>query len=73
VSFARDIRPLFREKHVNSMVKARWFDVSNHSDVASRAEHILGRLTVGDMPCDGSWLQDQVDLFAEWIADGKQA
>ena len=72
VSFAQDIRPLFREKDVSSMKKARGFDLSNYSDVASRADHILGRLAAGDMPCDGGWPQAQVDRFAEWISDGKQ-
>jgi len=72
VSFARDIRPLFRENDVSSMKKARGFDLSNYSDVVSRADHILGRLVAGNMPCDAGWPQAQVDRFAEWISDGKQ-
>ena len=38
-SFARDIRPLFREKDVNSMKKA--FDLSSYDDVRDHADAIL--------------------------------
>jgi len=70
VSFAADIRPLFREKDVQSM--ARHFDLTSFEDVSMVADRILGRLRSGSMPCDGEWPSDQVDLFERWIQTGKK-
>ena len=41
-SFAKDIRPLFRDKDINSMKKA--FDLSRYDDVQKYADAILGRV-----------------------------
>jgi len=70
VSFATDIRPLFREKDVRSM--ARHFDLTSYEDVSTVADRILGRLRSGSMPCDGEWPPEQVDLFEQWIRGGKK-
>ena len=70
-SFAVDIKPLFRAKDVDSMRRAG-LDLSNCDDVSARADAILDRLRSGTMPCDGAWPAGQVELFAKWIADGKQ-
>jgi hypothetical protein len=67
-SFARDIRPFFRAKDINSMKKA--FDLSSYDDVRSHAGAILGKVSAGSMPCDGPWPQDQVDLFRRWVEEG---
>jgi len=68
VSFAADIRPLFRDKDVQSM--ARHFDLTSFEDVSTVADRILGRLRPGSMPCDGEWPAEQVDLFERWIKTG---
>jgi hypothetical protein len=70
VSFAADIRPLFREKDVRSM--SRHFDLTSFEDVSTVADRILGRLRAGSMPCDGEWPSEQVDLFERWIQTGKK-
>jgi hypothetical protein len=70
VSFAADIRPLFREKDVRSM--ARHFDLTSFEDVSTVADRILGRLRSGSMPCDGEWPSEQVDLFERWIQTGEK-
>jgi len=70
VSFATDIRPLFREKDVRSM--ARHFDLTSYEDVSTVGDRILGRLRSGSMPCDGEWPSEQVDLFERWIRGGKK-
>jgi hypothetical protein len=70
VSFAADIRPLFREKDVRSM--ARHFDLTSFEDVSTVADRILGRLRAGSMPCDGEWPPEQVDLFERWTETGKK-
>ncbi len=42
------------------------FDLWNHADVAENADLILERLEDGDMPCDGAWSAEQIDLFKGW-------
>ncbi len=70
-SFARDIRPLFRESDRESMDFA--FDLWNYHDVSAHAEDILERLTEGTMPCDGEWPEEQVALFRRWVEAGMPA
>jgi hypothetical protein len=69
VSFAQDIKPLFRERDRESMTFA--FDLWDVDDVRSNADAIFRRLRQGDMPCDGGWSSDQLELFGRWIATGK--
>jgi len=68
VSYAKDIRPLFREKDVNSMRKV--FDLASYDDVRANAEAILGRLKGGSMPCDGAWPTERVEMFRSWMDGG---
>ena len=69
LSFESDIKPLFRERDRDSMEFA--FDLWSHDDVSQHAEAILARIKAGDMPCDDTWPQAQVDLFERWIRSGK--
>ena len=69
VSFAQDIKPLFRDQDRESMTFA--FDLWDVDDVRTHADAILGRLRDGTMPCDGGWSSDKVELFGRWIAAGK--
>lgn len=71
ISFATDIRPLFRQKDISSM--KRVFDLSSYDDVKNNVEAIYKRLSEGSMPCDGSWSNENVNLFKKWIDDGMQA
>jgi len=68
LSFERDIRPLFREKDRDSMLKA--FDLWAYADVQVHQDAILQRLGDGTMPCDGAWPPDRVAAFRSWIAGG---
>ena len=70
LSFERDIRPLFRDKDRNSMLKA--FDLWSHADVVTHQDAILEQVRSGNMPCDGAWPPEQADLLARWITDGAQ-
>jgi hypothetical protein len=72
VSYARDIRPLFRDRDVNSMRTAK-LDLASYDEVSARADAILEKLAAGKMPCDGAWPEEQVELFRRWISDGKKA
>ena len=73
ISFATDIRPLFRQKDVSAMKEIGDFDLSSHADVSERADGILAMLKAGRMPCDGAWTADKVQLFADWVKGGKLA
>jgi hypothetical protein len=68
VGFESDIRPLFRDKDVESMSAA--FDLSSYDDVKASAAKILGAVSNGSMPCDGPWPPERVALFRAWVDDG---
>jgi hypothetical protein len=70
-SFERDIKPLFREKDRNSMLRV--FDLFEYSDVSAHADAIVGALRSGGMPCDGAWPASQVETLQRWIDAGKPA
>jgi hypothetical protein len=70
LSFERDIRPLFREKDRNSMLKA--FDLWSHDNVVAHQDPIASQLANGTMLCDGAWSTDRVAVFQRWIAEGSQ-
>jgi hypothetical protein len=71
LSFARDIRPLFRDKDRDSMKAA--FDLFDYADVVENADAIVGSLSGGQMPCDGAWPGGDVDKLQQWINAGKPA
>lgn len=64
-SFARDIRPLFREEDLASMEFA--FDLGSYEDVRTYAEEIYERVADGSMPCDEEWPEERVALLRRWI------
>ncbi|HXC77147.1 MAG TPA: hypothetical protein VNU19_08845 [Candidatus Acidoferrum sp.] len=68
VSFAADVKPLFREKDRASM--RSHFDLWSFDDVTKHAPAILARLEDGKMPCDGPWPADRVGIFRRWLAQG---
>ena len=71
LSFERDIKPLFRAKDRDSMLRA--FDLFDYDDVVENADAIVGALRNGQMPCDGAWPGEQVDKLQEWIDAGTPA
>ena len=68
LGFDHDVRPLFREKDRESMLRA--FDLWSYPDVQAHQDAILQRLRDGTMPCDGAWPPERVALFQRWIASG---
>jgi hypothetical protein len=68
ITYARDIRPLFRDRDVSSMSSV--FDLASYDDVRTNAESIYERLADGTMPCDGAWPAEDVQRFRTWIDDG---
>lgn len=67
-TFTSDIRPLFRQKDRGAMLNH--FDLWSYEDVRDRASTILEVLSNGQMPCDGRWRSEDVDLLRRWIAAG---
>jgi len=68
VTYARDIRALFRDSDVKTMSFA--FDLSSYHDVRANAEVIYDRLADGSMPCDDPWPDENVNRFRAWIDGG---
>jgi hypothetical protein len=68
LSFAGDIRPLFRDRDIRSMQSA--FDLSSYDDVRTHAESIYAELAAGRMPCDGPWAEEDVQRFRSWLDSG---
>ncbi len=68
LSFATDIKPLFRAYDRDSMLRS--FDLWSVTDVAAHGEEIAARLRDGSMPCDGPWPDAHVTLFTQWLAGG---
>ena len=59
---------MFREYDRTEMEWA--FDLWSHEDVKQNAEAILERLEAGDMPCDGSWSEEEIETFRAWMREG---
>ena len=72
LSFATDIRPLFRDFDIDSM-KGFGLDLSSYADVKAQADAIYARLVDGSMPCDEPWSKEQLAKFKQWIDEGAAA
>lgn len=70
LSFAVDIRPLFRDTPDVKTMKGMGLDLSSYDDVKAKAQAIYPRLEDGSMPCDGPWPEDQVVRFRRWMDEG---
>ncbi len=68
LSFATDIKGLFREHDRDAMSRA--FDLWSVEDVRAHATAIMTRVADGSMPCDGAWPPEQVQLFRRWVESG---
>jgi hypothetical protein len=69
LSFATNIRPLFRDADVDAM-QALGLDLSSYDEVKARASEIYDRLEDGSMPCDDAWPAEVLTLFRRWINEG---
>jgi hypothetical protein len=69
ISFAGQIRPLFRDFDVESM-KSKGLDLSSYDSVKKLAPKVYGVLSAGRMPCDGKWSADNLAKFKEWMDSG---
>jgi hypothetical protein len=72
LSFASDIRPLFRDSPDVDTMKRMGLDLSSYEDVKAQAQGIYSSLEDGSMPCDGPWPEEQVTKFKSWMDEGMQ-
>ncbi len=70
LSFARDIRPLFRDDQDVRAMKDFGLDLSSYEDVKTRAVDIHARIEDGSMPCDKAWPAERIALFKRWMDEG---
>lgn len=70
VSFAADIRPLFRDSPDIDSMKEYGLDLSSYEVVRAKSGSIYASLEDGSMPCDGPWPEPQVKLFKRWMDEG---
>ena len=71
LSFEEHVKPLFRDK---DRARMEWaFDLWSYDDVKENAAAILERLEEGDMPCDGAWPQEDIEVFRQWVNAGTPA
>jgi len=69
LSFAADVRPLFRSYDIESM-KPAGLDLSSYEGVKKRAQAIYARLSAKEMPCDGPWSDGNLQIFKKWMESG---
>jgi hypothetical protein len=70
LSFATDIRPLFRDSEDVEVMKNFGLDLSSYDDVKAQAENIYARIEDGSMPCDEPWPREQLARFKQWMQEG---
>lgn len=70
LSFAKDIRPLFRDSPDIDTMKDYGMDLSSYADVKAQAQNIYARVLDQSMPCDEPWPKDRIALFQQWMEEG---
>jgi hypothetical protein len=71
LSFAADIRPLFRDEDIHCMTPSGVaLDKPAWMCVPSNALLVYGEVSAGKMPPDEPWSADRVSLFKKWMDAG---
>jgi hypothetical protein len=70
ISFAADIRPLFRDSPDIDTMQGYGLNLSSYEDVKTRAAEIYETLESGSMPCDEPWPKARIARFKQWMDDG---
>lgn len=74
LSFATDIRPLFRDEDIDCM-KGMGVDLGDPAwmCVPDNAQSVYSTLADGSMPPDEPWPAEKVALFKKWMDAGRPA
>jgi hypothetical protein len=71
LSFAKDIRPLFREGDIECMGPAGvHLDDAAWMRVPANAQAVYGAVSNGSMPPDDPWPEERVKTFKQWMDEG---
>lgn len=71
LSFAKDIRPLFREGDLKCMGPAGVrLDDPAWMRVPSNAQSVYHAVSTGAMPPDAPWAEERVKTFKAWMDEG---
>ena len=71
LSFATDIRPLFRDGDIECMRKGGvHLDDPAWMCVPANAKNVYDSVSAGSMPPDAAWPPDRVSLFKKWMDAG---
>lgn len=74
LSFATDIRPLFRDGDIKCMRNVGVdLDDPAWMCVPANAQSVYGQVSAGTMPPDAPWPADRVSLFKKWMDAGYPA
>ena len=71
LSFATDIRPLFRDEDIECM-KGVGIELGDPAwmYVPANAQSVYGAVADGSMPPDDAWPAERVSLFKKWMDAG---
>jgi hypothetical protein len=71
ITFAADIRPLFRDGDIKCMRKGGVkLDDAAWMCVPANAKLVYDSVSAGTMPPDAPWAADRVSLFKSWMDAG---
>ena len=70
LSFAADIRPLFRDTPDVDSMQGYGLDLSSYDEVKARAPDIYACLADRSMPCDEPWSKERLAIFKSWMDEG---
>jgi hypothetical protein len=74
LSFATDIRPLFRDEDISCMDGSGvHLDDFAWMSVPANAQSVYASVSTGSMPPDAPWPSDHVSLFKKWMDAGYPA
>jgi hypothetical protein len=71
LTFAADIRPLFRDGDIHCMEKGGvHLDDPAWMCVPANAQSVYGQVLTGAMPPDAPWPPEHISLFKKWMDAG---
>jgi hypothetical protein len=71
LSYQKDIRPLFRQSDISCMSRhGVSLGDSQWMCIPSNAQRVYQKVAAGEMPPDGPWSADKVDVMKRWIDAG---
>lgn len=74
LSFATDIRPLFRDGDIKCMENAGvHLDDPAWMCIPANAQNVYSQVSTGAMPPDAPWPPNRISLFKKWMDAGYPA